>query len=171
MQITILPPSVEYASSYHRWRNEATTLRFNPVKDRNLEELTESLRISPASLMPLEQGVDHRWFINCDGQTVGTVSLSDVNKMMGTAVIGYMIGEDFHGRGIATQAVKLWTSMIFDLTDIRRLTASVAEQNYASLRVLEKVGYKREGLLREHFIIQGTPTNQIVFGLLRSEWG
>ncbi len=91
--------------------------------------------------------------------------------MMGTAVIGYMIGEDFHGRGIATQAVKLWTSMIFDLTDIRRLTASVAEQNYASLRVLEKVGYKREGLLREHFIIQGTPTNQIVFGLLRSEWG
>jgi [ribosomal protein S5]-alanine N-acetyltransferase len=145
-------------------------LKFNPVKTRTLEELEEGLLKAPVSLNPLDKTVAHRWFISLDGDIVGTVSLSEINIMMGTAEIGYMIGEVYFGRGIATAALKLWTSMIFELTDIRKLTASVAEQNIASIRVLEKVRYKKEGLLREHYLVQNKPTNEVVFGLLRGEW-
>jgi len=81
-----------------------------------------------------------------------------------------MVGQSYHGKGIATSALKLWTSMIFEQTPIRKLTASVAEQNIASIRVLEKVGYKKEGLLREHYLIQNNPVNEVIFGLLRNEW-
>lgn len=169
MKIEILPPAVEYAELMHRWRNEPTTLKFNPVKPRTLAEVREILGKIPITLRPLEESIAHTWFIRVEGQIVGTVSLSTINPMMGTAEIGYMIGEDHHGRGIATAAVKIWTSMIFEHTDIRRLTASVAEQNLASIRVLEKAGYKREGLLREHYLVQNQPVNEIVFGLLRWE--
>ena len=57
--------------------------------------------------MHLDKTVAHRWFIKLRDETVGTVSLSEINTMMGTA-------------------------------EIRKLTASVAEQNVASIRVLEK---------------------------------
>lgn len=170
MIIKILPPSIEYAHLLHQWRNEPVTLKFNPVKTRTLEELQEILRISPVTLDPLDKTVAHRWFISLDDDIVGTVSLSEINVMMGTAEIGYMVGKAHHGRGIATAALKLWTSMIFELTDIRKLTASVAEQNIASIRVLEKVGYKKEGFLREHYLVQNQPTNEVIFGLLRNEW-
>jgi [ribosomal protein S5]-alanine N-acetyltransferase len=170
MSINIIPPTEEFASLFYQWRNESTTQKFNPVKKRSVEELHEMLHSTPRTLNPLDKSAAHRWFIDFDKEIVGTVSLSEINSMMGTAEIGYMIGEAYHGRGIATAAVKLWIQMIFELTDIRKLTASVAEQNIASIRVLEKVGFKKEGLLREHYIVQNLPTNEIIFGLLRREW-
>lgn len=178
MNIKIIPPHVEYASSLHQWRNESLTLKFNPVQNRSLEELQEMLRKAPTTLTPLDKSVPHRWFIEISEETrvgtnselAGTVSLAEINGMMGLAEIGYMVGSAHHGRGIATMALKLWTTMIFEQTDLRKLTASVSEQNAASIRVLEKAGYKKEGLLREHYMIQGKPTNEVIFGLLRSEW-
>ena len=53
--------------------------------------------------------------------------------------------------------------------EIRKLTASVAEQNVASFRVLEKAGYIKDGLLTEHYLVQNIPTNEVIFGLLRNE--
>ncbi len=170
MNIKIIPSNIEYAQLLHQWRNEPITLKFNPVKSRSLGELQEILSKTPVELAPLDKTVSQRWFISVEGNLVGTVSMSEINSMMGTAEIGYMIGEAYHGRGIATEALKLWTSMIFENTDIRKLTAFVAEQNLASIRVIEKVGYKREGLLREHYLVQNKPTNQIIFGLLCKEW-
>ncbi len=170
MNIKIIPPNVDYALEFYQWRNEPSTLKFNPVKNRTLEELKEILRNSPTCLSPLDTKAVHRWFIDLDDKIVGTVSLSEIDVQMGTAEIGYMIGEAHHNRGIATAALRTWTSFIFQNTDLRKLTASVSDQNLASIRVLEKVGYKREGLLREHYLIQEIPTNEVVFGLLRKEW-
>lgn len=170
MLIKIVPPDLKHAELLHKWRNEPKTLRFNPVRNRTLEELRHGLSKSLMSLQPLEEKATYRWFINCDGEIVGTVSLSEINAIMMTAEIGYMLGESFHGRGVATIAVQLWTEMIFEQTPLRKLCASVAEANIASLRVLEKCGYKQEGHLREHYIIQGQSVNQIVFGLLKKDW-
>jgi ribosomal-protein-alanine N-acetyltransferase len=107
--------------------------------------------------------------VGYENQVIGTVSLSNVNLMMGLGEIGYMIAQDFQGRGIATKAIRLWTTMLLEKTNLRKLTASVAEQNHASIRVLEKNGYKSEGLLVDHFLINGKPVSQHVFGLLRNQ--
>lgn len=170
MAVDIIPPKPEYAALFYKWRNEPITLKFNPVKQRTEKELEEMLRISCVTLNPLDKTKSHRWFIRFNTEVVGTVSLSEINDMMGTAEIGYMVSESYHGRGIATAALKKWTSMIFELTDLRKLTAFVADKNLASIRVLEKVGYQKEGLLREHYLVQNEPTTEVVFGLLRKEW-
>ncbi len=170
MEITLLPPHERYAEVFYQWRNEPYTLKFNPVVKRTLEEVRASLLEGPFVLAPLSENTNYRWFVECDGEVVGTVSLSCVNAMMKFGEIGYMISEAHHGLGIATQAVKLWTSLIFGNTDLRKLTASAAKKNIASLRVLEKVGYAQEGVLSEHFIVNGMPVDQVVFGMLRSNW-
>jgi len=46
----------------------------------------------------------------------------------------------------------------------------VHEENRASRRVLEKSGFVQEGLLREHYLINGQPVNEVLYGLLRQEW-
>lgn len=86
-----------------------------------------------------------------------------------TAELGYGIGTAFRGRGLATQAVKQFVTNAFAQTPLRKITALVHEQNLASQRVLEKVGFIREGLLREHFLINGEPVNEILYGLLSSD--
>ena len=87
------------------------------------------------------------------------------------AEIGYAISGAHQNLGIATKAVTALVEKVFRETDLRRMVAYIAEENVASKRVVEKVGFKHEGLLREHFLINGIPTNEALYGLLRSDLG
>ena len=71
---------------------------------------------------------------------------------------------------IGTRAVNLFVSKILLETEIRRLFAYVAEDNVPSRKLLEKVGFIQEGICREHYIINGIPTNEVLYGCLRSDW-
>ena len=86
-----------------------------------------------------------------------------------TAEIGYGIAPEARGNGYATEAVRLVTHRAFTKSPLRKLIAYVHEDNVASRRVLEKVGYAAEGLLREHYLINGMPVNEVIYGILRRE--
>jgi RimJ/RimL family protein N-acetyltransferase len=89
---------------------------------------------------------------------------------MGYAEIGYGISEAYHARGIGTAAVAMLVHKVFAETQMRKLIAFVRDENLPSCRLLEKLGFQREGLLREHYIINGHPENEVLFGLLKREW-
>src|SRR6267378_968639 len=85
-----------------------------------------------------------------DGQAVGGIGLhpgKDVERR--TAAIGYWLGEEFWGRGIATEALAAVTAYAFSKFDIERLEAFVFEWNLPSARVLEKAGYTLEAKLKK----------------------
>jgi ribosomal-protein-alanine N-acetyltransferase len=89
--------------------------------------------------------------------------------MILTAEIGYCVLAKARGQGIATKIVTALTLDAFSLTPLRKLIAYFHENNIASVHVLEKVGYTKEGLLREANLINGQPANEFAFGILRRE--
>jgi RimJ/RimL family protein N-acetyltransferase len=123
-----------------------------------------------SDLSDLKKYESYRWFVECDGFIVGSVALKNISHAMGYGEIGYGIGEAHHGKGIATAAVSLLIRMCFSESPLRKLLAYVHDKNTASCRVLEKLGFAREGLLREHYLINGVAENEILFGLLKHEW-
>ncbi len=84
--------------------------------------------------------------------------------------IGYDVGQEFQGRGIGTEAIIHLVAKIFTETSIRRLLAYVAEGNVPSRKLLERVGFQQEGIFREHFIINGKATDEVIYGVLGSDW-
>ena len=85
------------------------------------------------------------------GEAVGSVgieSFSDVHRRTGE--IGYWLGREVWGRGIATTATIAATQYGFEKLDLVRVQAGVFHWNLASCRVLEKAGFTREGRLRNH---------------------
>ena len=87
--------------------------------------------------------------ITCDDEAVGAMGLrigSDIFRR--SAEIGYWIGREHWGKGIATLAVKALSTWAFDTFDLARLHAGVFVHNKASARVLEKAGYRYEGRAR-----------------------
>lgn len=92
---------------------------------------------------------------------IGLVFRTDVHRR--TAEIGYWLGEPFWGRGIATAALQAMTDYAFAHHDLVRLEAYVYEWNPASMRVLEKVGYVREGRLRKSVTKDGETIDQVLF--------
>jgi RimJ/RimL family protein N-acetyltransferase len=104
------------------------------------------------------------WAIDVGGAAVGGIGIelhSDVERV--SAEIGYWLGEAFWGRGIATDALEAVTVEAFTQFDITRLYAVPFADHIASVRVLEKAGYVREGHLRQSAIKDGKVRDQLLF--------
>lgn len=109
--------------------------------------------------------------IEVDGEAAGGIGLEpQVDVHAGSAEIGYWVARAAWGRGVATAAVRALTEFVFERDKWRRLFAGVFSTNPASMRVLEKVGYRREGVLRQAVIKDGTVLDQVVYGLTREDW-
>jgi [ribosomal protein S5]-alanine N-acetyltransferase len=166
MDLTLRPCVPGDAEDVFRWRNERTTVLYNPVDPLTLEELRERFAVGCADL---GNGVatDFRWMVLLSGEPVGTVSLKGVNRRMGYAEVGYGLGEAFQGRGVGTEVVALFTRKVFAETNLRKLFAYVSSENVASWKLLERNGWQREGCLRAHYRIQDRFHDELIYAVFR----
>jgi ribosomal-protein-alanine N-acetyltransferase len=102
------------------------------------------------------------------GGGIGFVRGTDVERF--SAEIGYWLGEHYWGRGIVTEALTLVSDYAFRSFNLLRLFALPFEENIASVRVLEKAGYVREGLLRSSSVKFGKPRDQYIYAKLNPDW-
>ena len=84
-----------------------------------------------------------------------------------TAIIGYWLSEQLWGKGIMPEAVRLVTAYAFSQLDFIRLQASVYSKNPASMRVLEKAGYTKEGIMRNAVIKGGEVMDEHLYAILK----
>jgi len=96
---------------------------------------------------------------------IGVAPQPDVHRR--SAEVGYWLGEAFWNRGIATAAVRTFTAYAFDAFDLIRIFAGVFSTNPASMRVLEKAGYTREGVLRRSVVKDGQVLDQVLYAVTR----
>jgi [ribosomal protein S5]-alanine N-acetyltransferase len=109
--------------------------------------------------------------IEVDGAAVGAIGYvpgHDIERF--SAEIGYWLGEAYWGRGIATEALRLTTEHAFRQRRLLRLFALPFADNTASLRVLEKAGFVREGLLRASSVKYGVPRDQWLLARINPGW-
>jgi RimJ/RimL family protein N-acetyltransferase len=104
------------------------------------------------------------------GEPLGVVSLRVAERDPGLAAVGYWLLAEARGRGAATIAVRLIARWAFEALGVRRLELTTAPNNLASQRVAERVGFIREGVLRE---LVATKTNRrrdnVMFSLLPAD--
>ena len=108
--------------------------------------------------------------ISTDEEAIGGVGLefgSDIHRF--TAELGYWLGEPFWGRGIRTDAARHLTAWAFQNLEIYRIYATVFAGNQASMRVLEKAGFEREGRLRASVFKNGRIMDQLLYARIRAE--
>ena len=110
-------------------------------------------------------------FDNESHRLIGHISLYSIKRLpYSSGFIGYSMDQHFIGRGITTEAVHLVMEFAFKTLNIHRIEAYVAPQNSASIRVLEKAGYTREGLLRELLFINGVWEDHYMYSILQHEY-
>lgn len=97
---------------------------------------------------------------------IGFELRSDIERF--SAEVGYWLGEEFWGRGIATDALKAATAYALRTYKLNRIYALPFNDNLASIRVLEKAGYRREGLLRLSAFKNGRFLDQALYAFIAS---
>jgi aminoglycoside 6'-N-acetyltransferase len=111
------------------------------------------------------------WFqyaVEAGGVLVGDVAICRHDNGM-QAELGFTLATAHQGRGYATEAVRAVLDRVF-ATGVRRVSAECDARNAASVRLLERLGFRREGLRREHTWLKGEWTDDLLFGLLAREW-
>jgi RimJ/RimL family protein N-acetyltransferase len=101
---------------------------------------------------------------------IGWCSFSRWNPEFRSGAVGSCFNESAWGHGYATEAARALLGWAFGTLDLNRVQAEADTRNIASARVLEKLGFVREGTLREDCIVNGDVSDSWVYGLLRREW-
>ena len=100
---------------------------------------------------------------------IGSASVWTTSPEHRVGELGYTIRRDCWGRGHATEVARLLVELGFGKLGLERLAATCDPDNLASVRVLEKAGLRREGLLRGLYLVRGRRRDRVVLGLLRTD--
>lgn len=99
-----------------------------------------------------------------DDRFIGWCTLMNWDPTYRSALLGYCLDEQAWGQGFATGALLQW---VFNTLELNRMQSEADTRNVTSARVLEKLGFLREGTLRENCIVDGEMSDPWVYGLLR----
>ncbi len=109
-------------------------------------------------------------FRDLDDRLFGGITLSNVRRgVTQAAAVGYWIGKPFAGRGLMTKAVSGVVRFAFEELKLHRLEAACMPSNAASIRVLEKNGFQREGLARRYLKINGVWQDHLLYATLADD--
>src|SRR5690349_2631557 len=109
-------------------------------------------------------------FRNEDHALLGGITLANLRRGVAQAgSIGYWIGERYARQGYMGTALRALIPYAFESLRLHRLEAACIPTNAASIRLLEKSGFTREGYAREHLCINGVWSDHLLFGRLKDE--
>ncbi|MFC5460788.1 GNAT family N-acetyltransferase [Massilia niabensis] len=169
--ISIIPVAVEHAA------------KLAALVERNLDHLgrylplVASLSAPEAARAHLEAavaGADKgevlEWHLFSGGALWGAIRVKNIDPDDRKAEIGYFIGSECAGKGIASCAVRAVLAYCFGSLQLNRMELRCASTNERSIRVAERLGFTREGMLRQAERLNGVFIDQLVYGLLRAEF-
>jgi [ribosomal protein S5]-alanine N-acetyltransferase len=110
--------------------------------------------------------------LKSEKKIIGGIGLNKINKSHNTSTIGYWIGEKYWRNGYGTEALKGILDFSFKKLKLRRIEAGVLANNPSSGKLLEKYGFKLEGLRRKAVICKADKRieDEYIYGLLREEY-
>ncbi len=112
------------------------------------------------------------WAIADSGndRLIGSLTLFNINRAQGRADIGYALHSAQWGKGYAKEALHLVLGYAFDTLKLRRIEADIDPRNTGSCKLVERLGFHHEGLLRERWLVDNALQDSAIYGLLAREW-
>lgn len=104
------------------------------------------------------------------GAMIGMCNLFDFHWQCRRCEIGYALARAAWGQGFMHEALVALIGYGFEALDLNRIEADIDPRNAGSARSLERLGFVREGLLRQRWIVEGEVSDSALYGLLRGEW-
>ena len=101
---------------------------------------------------------------------IGTVTLFHLEQSQERAEIGYAQARAYWGQGYIHEALQSLLTYAFEEMKLRRVEADVDPRNAASIKTLERLGFQKEGFLRERWHVGGEIQDALFYGLLEREW-
>ncbi len=148
-------PEVMRYWSYPPWTDRSQAQQW-------LIHVQEGYRAGDAFQFGIERRADH--------VVVGTCTLFQFHIASRRAEIGYALGRLYWGSGYMHESLQALVHYAFQTLDLNRLEADIDPRNLASANTLKRLGFQKEGHLRERWIVNDEISDTDLYGLLRRDW-
>jgi ribosomal-protein-serine acetyltransferase len=115
-------------------------------------------------------GADYAYVVYWNKQLVGRIGIYYIDKYNRIGSIGYWIGQEYEGRGIMTKATNALISYGFKTLGLNRIEIKCGTKNYKSQGIPERLGFKKEGVLRQAEILNEEYQDLNLYSILKSEF-
>jgi ribosomal-protein-serine acetyltransferase len=105
-----------------------------------------------------------------EGEIVGIIAFNSINWLNKIAYIGYWLGEEYQGKGIMTTVAKALTDYAFNHLNLNKVEIRAAVENKKSRSIPERLGFVKEGCIRQDGWLYDHYVDHIVYGILAKEW-
>ncbi|PIR39484.1 MAG: N-acetyltransferase [Alphaproteobacteria bacterium CG11_big_fil_rev_8_21_14_0_20_39_49] len=159
------------AKEYYEYMQDNDVIRYVPEEciPRNMARVKEEIDYN-IDLFRYRRSV--YWVIarKDNDMLIGSCGFNYWNRDHRRGEISYDLNKKYWGNGIMSQAVKAVLGFAFSQMDLHRVEATVTPTNKASINVLRKAGFKKEGVLREQKLLHGNFEDAIIMSLLQREY-
>lgn len=168
-RLTLRPLRAEDAAPLFALYSDAEFTRFGPLPvmtrfEQIVDYLVRRMQGSAAQ-------TEIVWAVELTAtqEAIGLCSLFDLEPAAARAEIGFGLRRASWGRGYMSEAARAVVDCAFDILHLHRIEAEIDARNAASARLLERLGFVREALLRERWIVDGRRADSVLYGLLRTD--
>nr|WP_297524856.1 GNAT family N-acetyltransferase [uncultured Roseateles sp.] len=169
-------PALAEATIDYQSRNLAHFARWDPTRPANHWELDVTRARLAREEAAFETGTIWRYWLSLvdePGRVIGVCALSDIVRgVFQSAMLGYSLDEGCVGGGLMQEALTHLIDEAFaPAVSLHRVQASVRPENARSRRVLERLGFQREGFSPRYLFIDGAWRDHETFALINPQWG
>lgn len=142
--------------------NQYLEIRHTTIDMSNLKDYLKSVHKSKD---------DYLYGIFYENEHIGNIKIGPINHYYKHADIGLMIGEEkWRNKGVGSESIYAITKLGFEYLNLNKIEAGCYETNEYSLRAFIKLGYEKEGFLRDHVILNGNLEGVHKIGITKPDW-
>jgi ribosomal-protein-alanine N-acetyltransferase len=159
------------AEDYLEYMSDEDVTRYVPEEciPRNLDRVREEIDYS-LDLFRYRRSIYWTLARKDNNKLIGSCGFNYWNRDHARGEISYDLHKKYWGKGIMTETVKAVLGFAFTRMELHRVEATVTPTNQGSMRVLRKVGFQKEGILREQKLLHGTFYDAVILSLLQKDY-
>jgi ribosomal-protein-alanine N-acetyltransferase len=140
------------------------------TSDENVTSLEEAKELYRKYIAPRPNLFRLGLLMKATGDLIGTIGFYGIDRVNKRAIAGADLKKEYWGKGLMSEALRALIRFGFNEMRLNRIEASTDPQNLRSIRLIERCGFRKEGVLRQRFYYKGAFHDDAIYSLLKKEW-
>ena len=158
------------AESIYSYRSDLVENQYQGWFPDSVEEVHNYISNMPQIMDVADACFQFAIILADENRLIGDMGIIFTNYGNMQAEVGCTLHKDFQKKGYAAEALKAMADYLFETLNKHRIIASVDPRNTASIRLLERLGFRKEAHFRESYYLRGKWVDDIVYAILKTEW-
>ena len=154
----------------YSYRSDCIENKYQGWQPDSVEEVRNHIKNMPTTLDVANICFQFVIILKEENRLIGDMGIIFTGHKGMQAELGCTLHKDFQGNGYATEALSRIVYFLFQTLNKHRLVASIDPRNTASIRLIERLGFREEGHLKESYYLRGEWTDDVIYAMLHKEW-